>query len=62
MDGIDTYLRGLEAAASSNLLERPDRDTRGWRDTLVSGLELGMRLRARPTRWSQVETSSSSCT
>jgi homopolymeric O-antigen transport system ATP-binding protein len=40
MEGIDTYLRGLEAAASSNLLERPDRDTRGWRDTLISGLEL----------------------
>jgi lipopolysaccharide transport system ATP-binding protein len=40
MEGIDTYLRGLEAAASSNLLDRPDRDTRGWRDTLISGLEL----------------------
>ena len=40
MEGIDTYLRGLEAAASSNLLERPDRDNRGWRDTLIAGLEL----------------------
>jgi lipopolysaccharide transport system ATP-binding protein len=40
MEGIDTYLRGLEAAASSNLLERPDRDHRGWQDTMISGLEV----------------------
>jgi lipopolysaccharide transport system ATP-binding protein len=37
---IDTYLRALESAASANLLERADRDSRGWDEVLVTGLEI----------------------
>jgi lipopolysaccharide transport system ATP-binding protein len=37
---IDRYLRSLERAASSDLLERTDRDGRGWDETLVRGLEI----------------------
>jgi lipopolysaccharide transport system ATP-binding protein len=37
---IDTYLRALESAASANLLERADRDSRGWDEVLVTDLEI----------------------
>jgi lipopolysaccharide transport system ATP-binding protein len=37
---IDKYLRALESAASANLLERTDRDSRGWDGVLVSGLDI----------------------
>jgi lipopolysaccharide transport system ATP-binding protein len=39
-DAVDRYLRSLETAASSNLLERTDRDIRGWDAVHVSGLEI----------------------
>src|SRR5437764_3779871 len=39
-DAIDRYLRTLESAASANLLERTDRDSRGWDEVLVSALEI----------------------
>ena len=39
-DTIDQYLRALESSASANLLERTDRDSRGWDEVLVSGLEI----------------------
>jgi lipopolysaccharide transport system ATP-binding protein len=37
---IDQYLRSLERAASRDLLERTDRDSRGWRETLIRGVEI----------------------
>ena len=37
---IDQYLRALESSASANLLERTDRDGRGWHGVMVSGLEI----------------------
>jgi lipopolysaccharide transport system ATP-binding protein len=37
---ISQYLRALEHAASANLLERADRDHRGWQQTLVGGVEI----------------------
>jgi lipopolysaccharide transport system ATP-binding protein len=37
---IDQYLRGLERAASDDLLERVDRDGRGYDETLVRRLEI----------------------
>jgi lipopolysaccharide transport system ATP-binding protein len=37
---VDDYLRGLERSASEGLLERTDRDSRGWEDTLVSRIEV----------------------
>ena len=37
---IDRYLRGLETAAAANLLERTDRDSRGWDGVHVSGLDI----------------------
>ncbi|HEX6229833.1 MAG TPA: ABC transporter ATP-binding protein [Solirubrobacterales bacterium] len=39
-EAIDQYLRSLEAGAASDLLERADRDGRGWRQTLVRRLAL----------------------
>jgi lipopolysaccharide transport system ATP-binding protein len=39
-DTIDQYLRALESAASANLLERTDRDSRGWDGVQVSALEI----------------------
>jgi lipopolysaccharide transport system ATP-binding protein len=39
-DTIDTYLRALESSASANLLERTDRDSRGWQLSLVSRREI----------------------
>jgi lipopolysaccharide transport system ATP-binding protein len=39
-DTIDRYLRALESAASANLLARADRDSRGWDEVQVSGLEI----------------------
>ena len=39
-DAVDLYLRSLETAASANLLERTDRDRRGWNQVQVSGLEI----------------------
>jgi lipopolysaccharide transport system ATP-binding protein len=37
---LDRYLRGLERAASDDLLERTDRDSRGWDQSLVRRVEL----------------------
>jgi lipopolysaccharide transport system ATP-binding protein len=37
---INRYLAGLERAASDNLLERTDRDRRGWYDTRIKRLEI----------------------
>jgi lipopolysaccharide transport system ATP-binding protein len=37
---VDDYLRGLERSATEGLLERTDRDSRGWEDTLVSRIEV----------------------
>jgi lipopolysaccharide transport system ATP-binding protein len=40
MEAIDRYLRTLERAASDDLLERTDRDSRGYDETLVRRLEI----------------------
>jgi lipopolysaccharide transport system ATP-binding protein len=37
---IDEYLRALEKAASNDLLERVDRDSRGWQAVRVSRLQI----------------------
>jgi lipopolysaccharide transport system ATP-binding protein len=37
---IDRYLMGLEQAASTDLLERSDRDRRGYRDTMIRRVEI----------------------
>jgi lipopolysaccharide transport system ATP-binding protein len=39
-DSVDRYLRSLEVAASASLLDRTDRDSRGWDEVLVSGIEI----------------------
>ncbi len=39
-EAVGVYLRGLERAASQDLLERTDRDARGYDDALVSRLEI----------------------
>jgi lipopolysaccharide transport system ATP-binding protein len=39
-DAIDHYLRALESSASTNLLDRTDRDSRGWNAVMISGLEI----------------------
>jgi lipopolysaccharide transport system ATP-binding protein len=39
-EAIDEYLRDLEQAASSDLLERDDRDARGWYETLVRAVDV----------------------
>jgi lipopolysaccharide transport system ATP-binding protein len=39
-DSIDRYLHSLETAPSASLLERTDRDSRGWDAVQVSGLEI----------------------
>jgi lipopolysaccharide transport system ATP-binding protein len=39
-DAINAYLAGLERVASTDLLERTDRDRRGWRDTMIRRVEL----------------------
>jgi lipopolysaccharide transport system ATP-binding protein len=39
-EAIDQYLRGLERAASEDLFEREDRDSRGWDQLRVRGLEI----------------------
>jgi lipopolysaccharide transport system ATP-binding protein len=39
-EAVSLYLRGLERAASQDLLERTDRDARGYDDALVRGLEI----------------------
>ena len=39
-DAINAYLAGLERAAMGDLLERTDRDRRGWRDTMIDRLEV----------------------
>jgi lipopolysaccharide transport system ATP-binding protein len=43
-DAIDQYLRGLEKAASQDLLARTDRDTSGYHDALVKRLEIRDRV------------------
>ncbi|MEK6276821.1 MAG: ABC transporter ATP-binding protein [Actinomycetota bacterium] len=40
METIDRYLRTLERAASNDLLERTDRDSRGYEESLVRRLEI----------------------
>jgi lipopolysaccharide transport system ATP-binding protein len=37
---VDQYLRTLERGASADLLERTDRDPRGWEDTRIRRLEV----------------------
>jgi lipopolysaccharide transport system ATP-binding protein len=37
---LDNYLAGLERASAADLLEREDRDGRGWRQTLLKRVEL----------------------
>jgi lipopolysaccharide transport system ATP-binding protein len=39
-EAVGQYLRTLERAASSDLLERTDRDSRGWQEVLVRALEI----------------------
>jgi lipopolysaccharide transport system ATP-binding protein len=39
-EAIDRYLKTLEQAASEDLLERTDRDSRGWEDSFVRALEV----------------------
>jgi lipopolysaccharide transport system ATP-binding protein len=39
-DVIDSYLRTLERAAADDLLARTDRDSRGWEESLIRGLEV----------------------
>jgi len=39
-EAIDCYLRTLEQAASQDLLERSDRDSRAWKEMLVRRLAL----------------------
>ena len=39
-EAVDHYLKTLERAASTDLLERTDRDSRGWDETLVRALEI----------------------
>jgi lipopolysaccharide transport system ATP-binding protein len=39
-EAVGQYLRGLERAASDDLLERTDRDSRGWDEILVRRLEI----------------------
>jgi lipopolysaccharide transport system ATP-binding protein len=39
-DTLDHYLRTLERAASADLLERTDRDPRGWEDTHIRRIEV----------------------
>jgi lipopolysaccharide transport system ATP-binding protein len=39
-DAIDRYLRSLEHAAGEDLLERTDRDGRGWHEVMVRRLEI----------------------
>jgi lipopolysaccharide transport system ATP-binding protein len=37
---MERYLRGLELAAGGDLLERSDRDARGWQETMVKAIEV----------------------
>jgi len=39
-DVLDQYLAGLERASAADLLEREDRDGRGWRQTLLKRVEM----------------------
>ena len=39
-DAMNSYLADLERAASGDLLERTDRDRRGWRDTMIRRVEV----------------------
>jgi lipopolysaccharide transport system ATP-binding protein len=39
-DAIDSYLRTLEQAASEDLVEREDRDSRSWDQTRIRGIEV----------------------
>jgi lipopolysaccharide transport system ATP-binding protein len=43
-DAIDHYLRRLEKASAQDLLERADRDTSGYHDTMLKGLEIRDRV------------------
>jgi lipopolysaccharide transport system ATP-binding protein len=43
-EAIDVYLRRLEKASSQDLLERADRDTNGYHDTMLKGLEIHDRV------------------
>jgi lipopolysaccharide transport system ATP-binding protein len=37
---VNRYLTGLEEVSGGDLMERTDRDGRGWRDSMISGVEL----------------------
>jgi lipopolysaccharide transport system ATP-binding protein len=37
---LDHYLAGLEQASSQDLMEREDRDGRGWRNTMIKRVEI----------------------
>ncbi|HEY2371352.1 MAG TPA: ABC transporter ATP-binding protein [Gaiellaceae bacterium] len=39
-DAIDQYLRAFESSAASNLLDRTDRDGRGWQLARISAVEI----------------------
>src|SRR5436305_1088926 len=39
-EAIDQYLRSLERAASQSLFDREDRDSRGWNQLRVTGVEI----------------------
>jgi lipopolysaccharide transport system ATP-binding protein len=43
-EAIDHYLRRLEKASSQDLLDRADRDTSGYHDTMLKGLEIRDRV------------------
>jgi lipopolysaccharide transport system ATP-binding protein len=40
LESMDVYLRMLEEGAAADLLQRADRDNRGYRDTMIRGLEV----------------------
>jgi lipopolysaccharide transport system ATP-binding protein len=37
---IDQYLRGLEQSSTDDLMEREDRDRRGWRNSMIRAVEV----------------------
>jgi lipopolysaccharide transport system ATP-binding protein len=47
-EAVDQYLRALERGANDDLLERSDRDGRGWKEVLVKRLEMRDSVSGRP--------------
>ena len=37
---VNSYLTGLEEVSGGDLMERTDRDGRGWRNSMISGIEI----------------------